>query len=171
MLLTMKKTICTMLFIVMSVTMNSCSADTAEGTENSSSTEKVVMNYTYNDSELETMQAINDYRVSIGLNALQKINHISSKCEEHNNYMIANDVVDHSDFVARSENIMKLLGATNVGENVAYNYKTADAVLQSWLASPGHKKNIEGNYTHFGISVKTDPRTGNKYYTNIFARI
>lgn len=171
MLLIMKKTICTMLFIVISITMNSCTADTAEGNENSTSTEQVVTSYTYNDSELEMMQLINNYRLSIGLNALEKINHISNKCEEHNKYMIANNVVNHNDFVLRSDNIMKLLGAKNVGENVAYNYKTSEAAFKAWLESPGHKENIEGNYTHFGISITTDSRSGKKYYTNIFARI
>lgn len=151
--------------------MNSCSADTAQGTESSTSTEKIVTDFDYNASEIETMQLINNYRVSIGLNALEKINHISYKCEEHNNYMIANDVVNHNDFVLRSDNIIKLLGAKNVGENVAYNYKTSEAALKAWLESPDHKKNIEGNYTHFGISVETDSRTGKKYYTNIFVRI
>lgn len=160
-----------MLFIAIFIAMNSCSADTAEGTESSTTTEALITNYTYNDSELETMQLINDYRVRIGLNALQKINHISYKCQEHNAYMIANNVVNHNDFTARSENIMGVLGATNVGENVAYNYKTSEAVLQAWLESPGHKENIEGNFTHFGISVTTDPATGKKYYTNIFVRI
>ncbi|MRX40447.1 CAP domain-containing protein [Flavobacterium sp. LC2016-23] len=168
----MKKIMRTMMFVVMIITMNSCSADTAEGTDtNSVILETLNVTYTYNDSELELMQLINNYRTSIGLNALEKVNHISNKCEEHNKYMIANNVVDHSDFVSRSENIMKVLAAKNVGENVAYNYKTSEAVLKAWLESPGHKKNIEGNYTHFGISVTTDPATGKKYYTNIFARI
>lgn len=166
----MKKIMCAMTFIVMLITMNSCSADTAEG-KSSTSTEKIVTDFAYNDSELETMQLINNYRVSIGLNALEKINHISYKCEEHNNYMIANNVVNHNDFVSRSENIIELLGAKSVGENVAYNYKTSEAVLKAWLESPEHKKNIEGNFTHFGISVATDARTGYKYYTNIFAKI
>lgn len=169
----MKKILCTMVFVAISIAMNSCSAHTAAANKSSTtpSTDKLVTDYTYNNTELETMQAINKYRVSIGLNALEKINHISYKCEEHNKYMIANKVLDHNDFAARSQNLMKLLKAKNVGENVAYNYKTADAVLKSWLASPGHKKNIKGNYTHFGIAVTTDSRTGEKYYTNIFVRI
>ena len=166
-----KKIMHTMLFIAICIAMNSCSADTADGTESSAPTEALIANYTYNDSELETMQLINDYRVRIGLNALQKINHISYKCQEHNAYMIANNVVNHNGFTERSENIMELLGVKNVGENVAYNYKTAEAVLKAWLESPGHKENIEGNFTHFGLSVTTDPATGKKYYTNIFVRI
>lgn len=160
-----------MMFVVISFTMNSCSADSAEGTDNSTTTEALITNYSYNDSEIETMKLINDYRLSIGLNALEKINHISFKCEEHNNYMIANNVVDHNDFTSRSNNIIAVLGAKKVGENVAYNYRTSEAAVRAWLDSPGHKENIEGDFTHFGLSVTTDPKTGKKYYTNIFAKI
>jgi uncharacterized protein YkwD len=169
----MKKIMCAMVFVVMLITMNSCTADSAEASaaENSTTTEGLGVNYTYNTSEIETMKLINDYRVSIGLNALEKINHISFKCEEHNKYMIENNVVDHNDFTSRSNNIVSVLGAKKVGENVAYNYKTSEAALRAWLDSPGHKANIEGDYTHFGIAVTTDASTGKKYYTNIFAKI
>ena len=105
------------------------------------------------------MDLINAYRVSIGLNALEKINHISFKSEEHDNYMIANNVVNHNDFFYRSENIIKVLGATSV------------EVLKAWLASPEHKSNIVGNFTHFGLAIRVSPTTGKKYYTNIFAKI
>ncbi|MBS7254871.1 CAP domain-containing protein [Flavobacterium branchiicola] len=168
----MKKIMRTMLFIAILVAMNACSADTAEGsTTDTASTEAMVKDYSYNDSEVETMQLINDYRVSVGLNALQRINHISFKCEEHNDYMIANNVVDHNDFVSRSDNMIKVLGAKKVGENVAYNYKTSQAAVKAWLESPGHKENIEGDFTHFGLSVTVDAKTGKKYYTNIFVKI
>lgn len=158
------------MFVVLFVTMNSCSADTAEATNSSATTQTLVENYTYNDSEIGTMKLINDYRVSIGLNALERVNHISFKCQEHNNYMMANNVVDHSDFTARSNNIMSVLGAKKIGENVAYNYKTSEAAVKAWLESPGHKQNIEGDFTHFGLSVTTDAN-GKKYYTNIFVKI
>ncbi|WP_281633199.1 CAP domain-containing protein [Flavobacterium luteolum] len=168
----MKKIMRTMLFIAILVAMNACSADTAEASADTATpTEVLVANYTYNDTEIETMRLINEYRVSIGLNALERVNHISFKCEEHNKYMIENNVVNHNDFVARSSNITSVLGAKKVGENVAYNYKTPEAALRAWLDSPGHKENIEGDYTHFGLSVTTDPATGKKYYTNIFVKI
>ncbi|WP_166923551.1 CAP domain-containing protein [Flavobacterium poyangense] len=168
----MKKIMRGMMFVVILITMSSCSADTAEGNGDSSATDEALSTiHTYSNSELELMQVINNYRVSVGLNALEKVNYISNKCEDHNKYMIANNVADHNDFVSRSESIIKVLAAKNVGENVARNYRSSEAVLKAWLDSPGHKKNIEGNYTHFGISVETDPVTGYKYYTNIFARI
>ncbi|MBB4802429.1 uncharacterized protein YkwD [Flavobacterium nitrogenifigens] len=167
----MKKIKRIMLFIAILIAMNSCTADTAEGSVDNTPIETLVTNYSYNDSELLALKLINEYRVSVGLNALERVNHISSKCEEHNVYMIENNVVNHNDFVERSQNITSVLGAKKVGENVAYNYKTPEAALRAWLESPGHKANIEGDYTHFGISVTTDTVTGKKYYTNIFAKL
>ena len=150
-------------------TMNSCSSEDTSS-EATNLTAKVV-DYNYNDIELETMKLINEYRVSQGLNSLEKINHISYKSEEHDEYMIANKVVNHDDFVARSENIIQVLKAKTVGENVAYNFNTPESVVAAWLNSPAHKENIVGNYTHFGIAIKSDPVTGKKYYTNIFAKL
>jgi len=159
-----------MLLMTVIFTMDSCSSDASEDTANST-TAVIVENYTYSDAELETMKLINEYRVSVGLNALEKINHISYKSEEHDFYMIDNKIVSHDGFVERSENIMKALGAKTVGENIAYNYNSPQAALKAWLNSPTHKENIEGDYTHFGISIREDAATGKKYYTNIFAKI
>lgn len=125
----------------------------------------------YNADELEVMNLINTYRVSIGLNSLEKSNFISFKCAEHDEYMIANNVVNHADFEARSQSIITTLSATATGENIAYNYNSAQSVFDAWITSSFHKKNIEGDFTHFGISIKTDSKTGRKYYTNIFAKI
>lgn len=126
--------------------------------------------YSYSTIENETMNLINTYRVSIGLNALIKSDYISNQSEQHNTYMIANNIMDHAGFDTRYQNIKNALGAKSAGENVAFNYASAQAVVNGWLASPGHKANIEGAYTHFGISVRSDS-AGKKYYTNIFAKI
>jgi uncharacterized protein YkwD len=119
---------------------------------------------------MEIMDLINTYRVSVGLKALIKTNYISYKAEEQNKYMIANNVVSHTGFDARYQDIKRVLGASGMGENVAFGFTSAQAVVNGWLASPGHKANIVGNFTHFGISVRPDS-AGKKYYTNIFAKI
>ena len=149
--------------------MNSCSSDSSETPSSSTATMKV-MDYSYDSSELEAMNLINTYRVSVGLNELKQINHISYKSEEHDHYMIRNNVVNHNDFVARSENLISVLGAKRVGENIAYNYNSPQSVVKAWLNSPTHKENLDGDYTHFGISIRTNP-DGKKYYTNIFVKI
>ncbi|MFN3754901.1 CAP domain-containing protein [Flavobacterium sp.] len=147
-------------------TMVSCSSDSEGTTED----KQVVTTYNYNETELKLVTLINDYRQSQGLNTLQVINHISYKSEEHNYYMIEKNVFNHDYFQQRSDNLIRVLGAEKVGENIAYNYQTAESAFAAWLNSPAHKANIEGDYTHFGISVTTNPDTGRKYYTNMLIK-
>jgi uncharacterized protein YkwD len=148
-------------------TMVSCSSDSSEG--NSIET-KVVTAYNYNEVELKLVTLINNHRASMGLNTLEVINHISFKSEEHNIYMIATKAVNHDYFQQRANNLVQVLGADRVGENIAYNYQTAESAMAAWLNSPAHKANIEGDYTHLGISVSVDEATGKKYYTNMFMK-
>jgi uncharacterized protein YkwD len=150
-------------------TLISCSSN---DTEDSTPVAKpqLVQDFNYNTDELQLADLINQHRVSLGLNPLQLINHVSYKSEEHTQYMIAKKSVNHDLFAERSENIIEVLGAFKVNENVAYNFMTPAAALNAWLNSPGHKANIEGTFTHFGISIKEDPATGKKYYTNIFIK-
>jgi uncharacterized protein YkwD len=158
-----------LLFVPMLYILNSCSPNPTEITEVKVALEKTVI-YNYSPDELEAMDLINNYRQSIGLKTLGEINYASIKSEEHDNYMIANNVVNHNNFVERSENIKKLTGAKLVSENIAYNYNSAQSVLTAWLNSPAHKDNIEGNFTDFGISIRVNS-AGKKYYTNIFVKI
>ena len=147
-------------------TMVSCSSDKTEDNTD----KQVVTSYNYNDTESKIVTLINNYRVSKGLNPLEIINHISYKSEEHNIYMIDNNVVNHDYFQQRADNLKKVLDAESVGENIAYNYQTAESVMTAWLNSPSHRENIEGDYTHMGVSVTVDEATGKKYYTNMFMK-
>jgi uncharacterized protein YkwD len=128
------------------------------------------MDYVFNSDELETMALINKYRQDIGLSILEQNKHVSYVCEKHNTYMITNNIVSHDGFEQRYNNIVQTLGAIKVGENIAYNYKSPKGALDAWLLSPGHKKIIEGDYTHFGISI-TQSKDNKSYYTNIFIKL
>jgi uncharacterized protein YkwD len=151
--------------------MISCTAEDDVSTTKTVNAPVIILNYDYSPVELETMTLINNYRISIGLNALEKINHISHKSEEHDQYMISNNVVNHDDFESRSSNLIKVLGAKKVSENIAYNYNSAKGAFDAWLKSESHKETIEGDFTHFGISIRENPSNGKKYYTNMFVKI
>ena len=157
------------LSFVLTMSLVSCSSDASEELAPVQNVE-LVQNYDYSSDELELADLINAHRVSLGLNPLSTINHISYKSEEHNEYMIQKNVVNHDLFQERSQNIIQVLGAVKVNENVAYNYSTPASVLNAWLNSPGHKANIEGDFTNFGISIRTNPDNGKPYYTNIFIK-
>lgn len=146
-------------------TMVSCSTPEEASIESV----EVVQFYEYSEIENQTLDLINDYRVSIGLNRLEKINHISYKSSEHNEYMIETNIVGHAHFEERKANIKQALGALVVGENVAYNFDSPEVAFNAWLNSPKHKLNIEADYTHFGISIREN-ENGQKFYTNIFIR-
>ena len=56
------------------------------------------------------------------------------------------------------------------GENIAYNYPDAAAVVAGWMASPGHRANIlSPNYTEIGVGVALNSR-GEPYYCLVFGR-
>ncbi|WPR70455.1 CAP domain-containing protein [Flavobacterium sp. NG2] len=154
--------------------ITSCSTNALNDTEvlfNDENTLQRNIIYNYTQTELETLNVINEYRKSLGLTTLQKINYISTKSAEHDDYMISMNVVSHDNFIVRSEDIKNVLGAETVAENIAWNFNSAESVVAAWLKSESHKKKIMGNFTHFGIAIKADPTTGKNYITNIFAKI
>ena len=46
---------------------------------------------------------------------------------------------------------------------------SAGEVVNMWLNSPGHKRNIEGNFTLTGIGI-AEADNGYLYFTQIFLR-
>jgi uncharacterized protein YkwD len=164
----MKKVLLTIILsLVVTISFTSCSNSDSENPTPESS---IVSNYNYNSNESQLLDLVNEYRVSQGLNELQPINHVSFKSYEHNLYMIEKKEISHDLFTERSNNLIQVLGAVKVGENLAYNFSTPSAALNAWVHSPGHKKNLEGDYTHFGVSITVDPDTGKNYYTNMFLK-
>ena len=163
----MKKLMITLFALTIGLSsLTSCSSDSESATN---TTDETVRSYTHSNLELELLDEVNAYRVSVGLNPLQIIEHISYKSSEHNAYMLANQTVTHAGFDERKSNLQEVLGAYRVGENVAFAYSTAQATVTAWANSTGHKANLEGDYTHFGAAIKMDDQ-GRKYYTNMFIK-
>lgn len=123
--------------------------------------------FNYTSEEEEVLKLVNDYRKSKGLNVLEKVDYISSVSEGHVNYMISIGKVSHDYFQDRYQALVSNLGAKNASENIAYNYASAKSVFNAWLTSDGHRANIEGKFTHFGIAIRTN-NEGKKYFTNLF---
>ncbi|QDV37947.1 CAP domain-containing protein [Tautonia plasticadhaerens] len=57
---------------------------------------------------------------------------------------------------------------TNVGENVAAGQETADEVMDGWMDSPGHRKNILGDFEQMGAS-RLEADDGRPYWCVVFA--
>jgi hypothetical protein len=57
-----------------------------------------------------------------------------------------------------------------LGENIAYGYADADAVVAGWMGSAEHRANIlRANYTEIGVSVAYTAQ-GRPYYTQEFGQ-
>jgi uncharacterized protein YkwD len=119
----------------------------------------------------EVHQLINAYRVSIGLRALAVNETISQQARQHSQNMAAGITpFSHDGFDARAAAIAQSISLQSAAENVAYNQgysNPAQTAVDSWLQSPGHKANIEGDYTLTGIGVAANT-TGGYYFTQIF---
>lgn len=119
--------------------------------------------------EIEILEHINNYRLSIGLNPLKEMEVIKSVAYSHTDYMVDNDEVSHNNFFARSSYLKEKVGAKEVSENVAYGYSTGRTVVNAWLKSEGHKATIEGDFTNCDVSAEMN-EAGRWYFTNIFIK-
>lgn len=142
----------------------SCSSD-----ENMSGLNSDTENTNITSYEQEILELINAHRTSNGLSRLALLDAIKTQTNAHTNYMINAGAISHDNFNQRSTYLRENADARSTAENVASGYSTAQSVVNGWLNSEGHRRNIEGNYTHFHLTAKQS--SNNKwYYTNIFIR-
>ncbi|MCG8697556.1 MAG: CAP domain-containing protein [Bacteroidales bacterium] len=122
----------------------------------------------YSDDELEILRLINAHRESIGKSALEMDETIYNISMQHSVNM-ANGVVPHGHdgFYDRADQIKEVHGSGGTAENVAMGYRSPAAVVNGWLNSSGHKKNIEGTYNICGIAIAENDG-GTLYYTHMF---
>tara|TARA_R100000935_G_C2819718_1_gene159120 strand:- start:251 stop:757 length:507 start_codon:yes stop_codon:yes gene_type:complete len=152
------------------LTFASCSKDDViQENEAQFKTANLTNSIAYTSLESEILDGVNTYRQSLGMKALSRVDEVTYQADDHTVYMTSNEVVNHDNFNIRYSNLVTEVGAKAVAENVAFGYGNADAVVKAWIASEGHRVNIEGDFTHFGISVDKD-KNGKNYFTNIFMR-
>jgi uncharacterized protein YkwD len=120
--------------------------------------------------ETDILRYVNDDRAKHGLPLLEMNALETSLAAKHSHDMAVGKVkFGHDGFNARAKAIQKALGSLEIGENVASGPMTAREVVDGWLHSPGHKKNIEGNFTLTGVGYSVDKK-GDIYFTQIFSR-
>ncbi len=156
-----------MILTLVSTFLFSCSNDDSDEMQLS---ERNEISVSYSAMENEIINLINTYRTEKGLSQLNIYNIVSSEAESHTNYMIETGQVNHANFGRRHQNLVNFANAKSVAENVAYGYSSAQAVVNAWLNSEGHRKNIENaDFTDFGISTESNDE-GRNYFTNIFIK-
>ena len=165
--LTMK--LLTRLFLVamMTVLSFSCSTDNIDDEVMNMNTEFIIPEA--KTIEIEILELINDHRLTQGLNPLTSLGVIKSQTYSHTDYMVDNNEVSHDYFYQRKNYLINNANANKVSENVAFGYSSAEAVVNAWLNSDGHRANIEGDFTDFDVSAEMN-ENGHWFYTNIFIK-
>ena len=123
----------------------------------------------FTSMEQSILQEVNNYRASKRLKPLQMVELISDAALKHSKDMGRGRVpFGHDGFDNRMDKVMgKIPNANACAENVAFGKFTAQEVVKRWIQSPGHRKNIEGNYNMTGIGVVRG-KDGYPYFTQIF---
>lgn len=134
------------------------SACRAQRDGNSPSLEKQVLYYT------------NQFRATHHLPPLKLVDFISSEAAKHSSDMASGHTsFGHSGFQQRTNDLHEKLGTTATGENVAFGELSAKEVVDIWISSPPHRKNLLGNFTMVGIGIAQNS-DGVLFFTQLFAR-
>lgn len=126
-------------------------------------------------SEVEgkILKLVNQYRKEHDLPALAASETIAKQARQHSLHMATGETsFGHDGFRERVEVIRETIEARAWGENVAWNRAArdpAETAMRSWLNSPSHLENIEGDFTLTGIGVVQAPE-GKWFFTQIFIR-
>ncbi len=120
--------------------------------------------------ERDVLFYVNKHRESKGLPALSFHAVIAEEARKHSTDMASKRVpFGHDGLTVRTRIITGKVATVNmVSENVARGSLTGQQVVNLWLKSAGHRKNIEGKYKYTGIGVARD-RKSELYFTQIFA--
>jgi uncharacterized protein YkwD len=113
----------------------------------------------------------NEYRRKNGLQDVARDEELDRLAAVHSRNMANGQVpFSHNGFEDRAEAYRKVekLFVSAFSENVAVGARNGQEVMEGWIKSPGHRKNIEGAYNRMGIAVVRD-KDGALYFTQLFA--
>ena len=140
--------------------LDSCTSDSIEETSILEAENVITI-------EQDLLDIVNEHRLTLNTNTLEFSDIAYKYANIHTNYMIAKGSISHDNFSSRATDINSEVEVEMVAENVAKDYLSAIDAFQGWYNSSSHKKTMEGDFTHTGISVKKDEQ-GNYYFTQLF---
>ena len=129
--------------------------------------------------ENEVLRLTNEFRKKNGLKALVLDTNLDETADKHSKDMAKRDYFSHTGKDgSKPWDRAKREGyeSGTVGENIAAGYSSAKAVVDGWIASPGHRANmLNANYNEIGIGHYYEANdTGNvnyrHYWTQVFGK-
>ncbi|MRH41370.1 hypothetical protein GH741_01625 [Aquibacillus halophilus] len=124
--------------------------------------------YQVSQFELKVVELTNQERAKQGLSKLLMDTNLGKVAWKKSLDMMENNYFSHTSPTYGSPfDMMKSFGITysNAGENIAYGQTTPESVVNGWMNSEGHRKNIlNSSFTHIGVGYVNE---GN-YWTQLF---
>jgi uncharacterized protein YkwD len=124
-----------------------------------------------NPLEQGLLEAVNRYRSTRGLKPLKLHDAVTAQARLHSLNMAYGRVqFGHDGFKQRAHTIRSQISVLDISENLAVNKGYQDPVevaFRTLMASPGHRRNIDGNFDMTGIGV-TKSSDGTFFFTQIF---
>jgi len=113
----------------------------------------------------------NKFRASNGLPPLKMEINCNLLAEKHSKDMASGKTgFGHDGFEERAAAIGKVLGGmSGAAENVAYGTLDAKGVVDGWIKSPGHRKNMLGNFNLIGVGY-AQGKGRIIYFTQLFIK-
>ncbi|UOW67053.1 CAP domain-containing protein [Paraclostridium bifermentans] len=118
----------------------------------------------------EVLDLVNKERTSRGLQALKFNSELSNVATLKSQDMIDKNYFDHTSPTYGSPfDMMKKFGIsyTSAGENIAMGQETPQEVMNAWMNSDGHRKNIlNPDFTELGVGIAA--KGSSLYWTQMF---
>lgn len=118
------------------------------------------------------IELVNKERTARGLRPVSERFGLTVVAEAHSSDMIRRGYFSHTgpDGSTPFSRMAKSgLSFFTGGENIAMGQPTPEAVVQTWMDSPGHRANIlNPGYGSIGVGAVQNSRTGQIYWTQLF---
>lgn len=127
---------------------------------------------TVNSFANEVLTLVNAERAKNGLKALTLDTGLNSVAQKHSEDMAKNNYFSHTSLSGKSP-FDRIKGAgisyKTAGENIAAGQTTAAQVVNSWMNSEGHRKNIlNASFTKMGLGFAKANSGYKTYWTQLF---
>jgi len=124
---------------------------------------------TSGNTENTVLSLTNSYRSQNGVAALRLDNELCRVAQAKADDMAAKGYFSHqSPTYGSPSDMLKAFGVSYraMGENIAKGYADANAVMQGWMNSAGHRANIlNGTFTKLGVGYNSTARTWVQIFT------
>lgn len=124
------------------------------------------------DAKNSLIQSHNEIRYNHNLNLLSANKSLNKAAQKHAEYMANENQLSHyGRYYSKVSDRVQADGYRfrGVAENIAAGQESINEVMDDWMKSMGHRKNILGNYVDIGIGI-AESSSGRIYWCVVFGR-